>query len=77
MKLILFLWLYLLCPHTCTIQVHMTLMLASLVVGVVGVAMVFIGHAHQDNPRGLIPLGSENVSTIVSSRYCELGVSNA
>ena len=36
-------------------------MLASLIVGAVGVAMVFIGHAHEDNPRGLIRLGSGNV----------------
>ena len=44
-----------------TLQVHVTLMLTSLFVGVVGVALVFIAHAHKDNPRGLIPLGSENV----------------
>ena len=36
-------------------------MIASLCIGVVGVAMVFIGHAHEDNPRGLIRLGSDNV----------------
>ena len=45
------------------LQVHRVLMLASLFIGVVGVAMVFIGHAHDDNPRGLIELGSGNVST--------------
>ena len=39
----------------------MVLMLASLFVGIVGVAMVFIGHAHEDNPRGLIELGKGNV----------------
>ena len=44
------------------IQVHLTLMLASLFVGSVGVAMVFIAHAREDNPRGLITLGSGNVS---------------
>ena len=39
-------------------------MLASLFIGVVGVAMVFIGHAQTDNPRGLIELGSGNVSVL-------------
>ena len=46
------------------IQVHLTLMLASLFVGSVGVAMVFIAHAREDNPRGLITLGSGNVSAL-------------
>lgn len=40
-------------------------MLASLFIGVVGVAMVFIGHAHEDNPKGLIELGSSNVSMVI------------
>lgn len=39
----------------------MVLMLTSLFVGIVGVSMVFIGHAHEDNPRGLIELGKGNV----------------
>lgn len=47
---------------THTRQVHMAFMLGSLFVGLVGVALVFIGHAHEDNPRGLIELGSNNVS---------------
>ena len=46
-------------------QVHRVLMLASLFIGVVGVAMVFIGHAHEDNPKGLIELGSSNVSMVI------------
>jgi hypothetical protein len=39
-------------------------MLASLFIGVVGVIMVFVGHSHEDNPRGLIDLGSANVSNV-------------
>ena len=37
-------------------------MLSSLFVGAVGVVMVFVGHAREDHPRGLIELGSANVS---------------
>lgn len=43
-------------------QVHRVLMLASLFIGVVGVVLVFVGHAREDHPRGLIELGSANVS---------------
>ena len=57
-KLLCYMYMYL---HT--MQVHRVCMLASLFIGAIGVAMVFIGHAHEDNPRGLIRLGKSNVSS--------------
>ena len=48
--------------HTHTVQVHRACMLATLFIGSIGVAMVFIGHAHENNPRGLIHLGTHHVS---------------
>lgn len=47
-------------------QVHRAFMMVSLFIGAIGVAMVFIGHAHEDNPRGLIRLGSSNVRIYTS-----------
>lgn len=49
-----------------TLQVHRACMLATLFIGLIGVAMVFIGHAHENNPRGLIHLGTHHVSGCIS-----------
>ena len=55
--------------HIHTLQVHRACMLATLFIGVIGVAMVFIGHAHENNPRGLIHLGTHHVRSCAFQYY--------